>query len=441
LQLRRRKLVLASASPQRRELLESACYAFEIVAPAIEETPDAALPPERQAELLAERKAEAVAPRVGAAVVLAADTLVVCEGRVLGKATEAGQAREFLRLVTAHRCAVITGVCVLDTVEGTKQVAHDVSWVQMRPMTEAEIDAYVASCGWQDKAGAYAVQAGGDPFIERIEGSKSNVIGLPLELVARLVPRTFHEHLAWLRRDMLERHRGLIINGADFRFPISDFRFQGPEAPARSALSLSGNRQSAIGNWQSVAPRFENPGAPLEVEIGPGKDDFVVRAALASPGTNFLAIERLRERVDKLCGKIKRAEARNVRVFFGGANAVEAILGPGQAQAFYIHFPDPWPKRRHAKHRLLQPWFAAVLAERLAPGGRLNIVTDARPYAEEILAALEATPGLANRLGKGAWANELPGYHQSVYERKRRAAGCMIYYLLFERTTSTKDRR
>ena len=402
MRLRKSKLVLASASPRRRALLEEMGYRFEVIAPDVDERADPALPPERQAEAAAERKAEAVAPRVGAAIVLAADTLVACEGRAIGKAADAAQAREFLRLLTAHRHAVITGLCVLDTASGVKQLAHDVTWVRMHPMSEAELDAYIASCGWHDKAGAYAIQAGGDRFIERIEGSESNVMGLPVERVAELVPFSFSEFLDRLRRETIARHGDLILTEADLE------------------------RQDAL------ASRFARAEAPLEVEIGPGKDDFVVRAAAASPETCFLAVERLRERVDKLCGKLKRARVGNVRVWFGEARAAVArLLGPGQVRAFYIHFPDPWPKRRHAKHRLLQPDFVALLADRLAPGGALTVLTDVRPYAEQILEVLEKTPGLGNRLGPGQWATELPGYHQSVYERKRRAAGCMIYYLLF----------
>jgi len=380
-------------------------YRFEAIVPAVDESVDPTLPAERQAEVLAERKAEAVAPVAGNAIVLGADTLVACEGRVIGKAADAAQAREFLRLLTTHRHAVITGICVLDTASGQKQVAHDATWVRMRPMSEAELDAYIAGCSWRDKAGAYAIQEGGDRFIESLDGSASNVVGLPTELVARLVPFSFHEHLSRLRRDTIARHRALLLVEEDL----------GPEG--------------------LLEARFADPAAPLEVEIGPGKDDFVVRAATASPGTNFLAIERMRERVDSLCGKIARAGVANVRVFFGDALlAIARLLRPGSVRAFYIHFPDPWPKRRHIKNRLIQPAVAARLAGRLAPGGTLNLLTDVRPYAEQALRCLEATPGLFNRLGAGQWANELPGYHQSVYEKKRRAVGSMIYYLLFARS-------
>jgi len=404
LNFRKRKLVLASASPRRRALLAEMGYTFEVMPASVDETLDPALPPERQAERLAERKAEAIAHQVGEAVILSADTLAACEGRAIGKAADDAQAREFLRLLTTHRHAVITGLCVLDSATGAKRLAHDVTWVTMHPMTEAELDAYIASCGWRDKAGAYAIQEGGDRFIERIEGSETNVIGLPTELVAELVPYTFREYLNKLHRETIARHRAVILTPQD------------PCTP------------------DALASRFGDPAAPLEVEIGPGKDDFTARSALAAPDTNFLAIERFRERVDTLCTRIERARLRNACVFFGDARlAVARLLGSGRVRAFYIHFPDPYPKRRHAKHRLLQPSFATLLADRLAPGGKLNLITDVRPYAEQILSCLESTPGFVNRVGPGQWAAELPGYHQSVYERKRRAAGCVIYYLLFER--------
>lgn len=406
--LRKCKLVLASGSPRRRMLLEQMGYAFEVVPAQIDEQADPGLPPERQAEALAERKAEAVAGQVGEALVLGADTLVACEGRVIGKAADAGEAREFLRLLTTHRHAVITGLCVLDTRTGEREVAHAVTWVRMRPMAEAELDAYIAGAGWRDKAGAYALQEGGDAFVEAIEGSESNVIGLPGELVAELVPYTFREYLDHLRRDLIARHRDLIVTDDDAETP------------------------------ESLLARYDDPEAPLELEIGPGKDDFVVRAAAEAPGTSFLAVERLRERVDKLCGKIQRARVANVRVFFGDVRfVVDRLLRPGQLRAVYVHHPDPYPKRRHARRRLFQPDFAARLADRMAPGALLNVSTDVRPYAEQIRECLDQTPGLVNRVAPEPWLAELPGYHQSVYERKRRAAGATIHYILFRKASRT----
>jgi len=407
LNFRKCKLVLASASPQRRELLAGMGYAFDVVPADIDESVDAALPPERQVEALAEAKAYAVAPRAGDAIVIGADTLVACEGRVIGKPADADEARAFLRLLTTHRHAVITGLCVLDTRTGEKQTVHDVTWVTMRPMTDAELDGYIAGCGWQGKSGAYAIRAGGDKYIESLEGSESNVIGLPVERVAEMVLYTFDEYLGTLYRGTIERQRELIFTKADAAAPAD------------------------------LLARFDSPKQPLEIEIGPGKDDFIVQVAVEAPGTNFLAIERLRERADKLCDRIRRARLANVRVFLGDARYVfDVLLDAGQAQAVYVQHPDPFPKRRHAPRRLFQPEFTEQVARRLAPGGRLNVSTDSRPYAEQILACLDDTPGLVNCLGAGQWTTELPGCHQSVYERKRRAAGCMIYYMLFAKTPS-----
>ena len=408
--LRKCKLVLASASPRRRALLEEMGYRFEAVEPDVDETADPSLPPEVQAEHLAERKARAVAPRVGKALVLAADTIVAVEGRVIGKAAHEAEAREFLRLLTSHRHAVITGLCVLDTATGAAEVAHGVTWIRMRPMTDAELDAYIAGAGWRGKAGAYALQEGGDEFVEEMDGSLSNVVGLPTDLVAGLVPYTFREYLDWLRRDLIARQRGLVAVAEDGGSPAG------------------------------LLARFDRPDAPLEMEIGPGKDDFVVHAARAAPDRNFLAVERLRERVDKLCNKIRRAGLRNARVFFGDVRfVVDRLLTSGQLHAVYIRHPDPYPKRRHAKHRLFQPDFVARLADRMAPGASLAVSTDVRPYAEQVHVCLEQTPALANRVAPEPWLTELPGYHQSVYERKRRAAGCTIHYLLFEKRAERSD--
>ncbi|NQT54126.1 septum formation protein Maf, partial [bacterium] len=397
-------LTLASASPRRRALLEEMGYTFDVVPPEVEEDVAAELPPAEQAVLLARRKAEAVASRLEAeeGIVLGADTLVACDGRVMGKAADEAEARKFLRLLTSHRHAVITGLCAVDLGTGQVHTLHDTTWVEMRPLADDELDAYIASTGWRDKAGAYALQEGGDPYVERLDGSFTNVVGLPTERVGELVPHSFREYLGRLHRGTVARHRELILTVDDL------------------------DRSDAL------VSRFSRPEAPLEVEIGPGKDDFVIHAARRAPETNFVAIERIRERVDKLCGKIKRAGVANVRVYFGDArDALHRMLHPGQVDAITIHFPDPWPKRRHAKHRLVQPETARRVVECLKPGGRLNVVTDVRPYAEQILEAFEALPDVVNRSGAGQWLTELPGYHVSVFERKRRAAGCTIHFMRF----------
>ena len=179
-----RAIVLGSSSPRRRELLARAGVAFEVAPAEIDERARADEAPEALAERLAREKALAVARRFGAVpprLVLGADTIVVLGTDVLGKPADATDAERLLgRLVgRAHR--VLTGIAVVasDRLAPTSRVVE--SRVVMRAATAEEIRRYVAGGEPLDKAGAYAAQGEGRRFIERIEGSESNVIGLPLE--------------------------------------------------------------------------------------------------------------------------------------------------------------------------------------------------------------------------------------------------------------------
>ena len=179
-----RTLVLGSSSPRRRELLARAGIRFEVAAAGIEERARPGEAPEALAARLACEKALAVAQRLGSApsrLVLGADTIVVLEGDVLGKPVDASDAEQLLgRLVgRAHR--VLTGVAVVasDRLVPASRVVE--SRVVMRSASSEEIRRYVESGEPLDKAGAYAAQGEGRRFIARIEGSESNVIGLPLD--------------------------------------------------------------------------------------------------------------------------------------------------------------------------------------------------------------------------------------------------------------------
>jgi septum formation protein len=177
-------LVLASASPRRRELLARAGVPFEAEPAAIDETPRAGEAPRDLAERLAREKALAVARRRGAPpcrLVLAADTLVVIDSAVLGKPADAEQALALLGRLVGRTHRVLTGVAVIasDDLDGASCVVE--STVVMRPACQAELRAYVAGGEPLDKAGAYAAQGAGRRFIVRIEGSESNVIGLPMQ--------------------------------------------------------------------------------------------------------------------------------------------------------------------------------------------------------------------------------------------------------------------
>jgi septum formation protein len=164
-------LVLASASPRRRDLLRDIGLVFRVEAVAVDETPPAGLAPRAVAEALAERKAEAVSAESGP--VLAADTLVVAQdGEILGKPVDAADAARILRKLSGTTHAVVTGVC-LRTADG-RRTASAVTRVTMRALSFG-------------KAGAYAIQEHGDRFVERVDGSWTNVVGLPVEVVADLL--------------------------------------------------------------------------------------------------------------------------------------------------------------------------------------------------------------------------------------------------------------
>lgn len=182
------RLILASSSPRRRQLLAEAGLQFQVVAPPLPEPNQQSegLSPAEHAEALAYFKARAVADLHPDALVLGADTVVAAAGRLLGKADDPEQARAMLESLSGTRHQVITGVALLGP-GGKRLITSDVTWVTMRKMTGQEIQAYVDSGEWVGKAGAYAIQMTADRYVEKLEGSFSNVVGLPMELVTRLL--------------------------------------------------------------------------------------------------------------------------------------------------------------------------------------------------------------------------------------------------------------
>jgi septum formation protein len=177
-------LILASASPRRRDLLERAAVAFEVRPANVPERREPGEPPALFARRLALAKARAVAQRAGvspARLVLGADTIVVIDAEVLGKPANAEHAVALLSRLVGRTHRVITAVALVDS--ASQQARHTVveSSVSMRPASAEEVRAYVATGEPLDKAGAYAVQGDGRRFVAKIEGSESNVIGLPIE--------------------------------------------------------------------------------------------------------------------------------------------------------------------------------------------------------------------------------------------------------------------
>ena len=178
-------LILASASPRRAELLRAAGIAFDALPVNLDETPLPQETPEAHVSRLAEAKARAAFARRPDAMVLGADTVVVIDDRILGKPRDQEDAAAMLRMLSGREHRVLTGVTIMTSTVVRSAVA--VTLVQFAALTEEEIAGYVLSREPMDKAGAYAIQGLASRFIDRIEGSYSNVVGLPVALVYRLL--------------------------------------------------------------------------------------------------------------------------------------------------------------------------------------------------------------------------------------------------------------
>jgi len=174
----RPRLILASGSPRRRELLQRMGYDFAVVSPDVDESVDE--PPRQAVAILARRKALAAAEGRTEGVVLAADTLVSLDGHSLGKPRDGAEARAMLKALSGREHEVFTGVCLVDCKTGRQAVHVERTGVRFRVLTDGEIDSYVASGDPLDKAGAYGIQGGAGAFVEEISGSYENVMGLPV---------------------------------------------------------------------------------------------------------------------------------------------------------------------------------------------------------------------------------------------------------------------
>ena len=180
------KLILASASPRRAEILAAAGIPFEVRASQVDESRLHGESPEKMVERLARTKAEAVSREDnsdGSRIILGADTVVVVDDEILGKPGNAAIAREMLIRLRGREHRVITGFALLHEPSGKFRSGYEITRVWFSDMTDAEVDAYVATNEPLDKAGAYAIQGIAGRYIPRIEGCYFNVVGLPLARV------------------------------------------------------------------------------------------------------------------------------------------------------------------------------------------------------------------------------------------------------------------
>jgi tRNA (guanine-N7-)-methyltransferase len=203
------------------------------------------------------------------------------------------------------------------------------------------------------------------------------------------------------------------IPGADWRVTEEDVRAKG---------------------WPALFAGDVGAAQPLVVEIGFGRGEFLLELARAAPDVPHLGVEYSTKRVLKMARRVARSELRNVRLMDAmGEVVVNELLGPGQAAAFWINFPDPWPKKRHHRRRLLQPALIHSLALRLLPGGLLHVATDHEGYAEAIDAALCEEALLENRFAPAPFLRDVPGRQATAYEIEWRAVGRSLHFWQYGR--------
>ncbi len=180
-------LVLASSSPRRCELLRERGYTFDVAIPPFEE------PDERphvaahaHAASLAYFKASSVARDRVDQSILAADTIAWIDGQIIGKPRDREDARRILKTLSGTTHEVVTGVALVRADHGRRLIEHDATLIRVRKLSDQMIEDYLDTGLWEGKAGAYGIQDGDDPFVETLQGSFSNVVGLPIELIERM---------------------------------------------------------------------------------------------------------------------------------------------------------------------------------------------------------------------------------------------------------------
>lgn len=175
------KLILASASPRRAEILRDAGYHFTVLSSAIDETPYPDESPQDLVQRLANTKADLAAARaVGSAILIAADTEVVLDGQIFGKPRSSDDARRMLTKLSGRTHSVLTGVCLIRLPDAERISFVETTLVTFVPLSDEEISRYLSTGEPHDKAGAYAIQGYAARYIPRIEGCYFNVVGLPL---------------------------------------------------------------------------------------------------------------------------------------------------------------------------------------------------------------------------------------------------------------------
>ncbi len=202
----------------------------------------------------------------------------------------------------------------------------------------------------------------------------------------------------------------------------------------RRAIDRYWSRYGLDSERQLDLPEVFSRTAPRYLEIGFGMGDSLLALALAHPEHDYLGVEVYEPGIGRLLARLAEHELTNVRVLH--ADAAQVLEGSIEDEALagmMVYFPDPWPKKRHHKRRLVQPSFAALAARKLEKGGEIYLATDWEDYARHMLKVLSAEPRLINLAGSGQFSPRSPQRPETKFERRGRSLGHRVWDLRFER--------
>lgn len=178
---------------------------------------------------------------------------------------------------------------------------------------------------------------------------------------------------------------------------------------------------------------FQNSGKPLKVEIGFGNGVFILERAIAEPDINFIGVELYHRGINALAKRIKKSNVENLIIAYADAKKfLTDSLRDNDLTELYINFPDPWPKKRHKKRRLVNANFAKLVYSKMKDKGKIYLATDSENYGKDMLISFEGVRGYKNMAGRLKFAEKLHGHINTKYERKFLSYGKKIYYLQYQ---------
>lgn len=188
-----------------------------------------------------------------------------------------------------------------------------------------------------------------------------------------------------------------------------------------------------IDEWPDWQSQFGN-NHPLKLEIGFGMGSFLIEMAAQEPKTNFIGMDFYHKGIRKLMTRVKKLQLENIRMAYGDVRfKVPLLFKDGELEAVFINFPDPWPKKRHIKRRLIKPDFVKLIGQKLAPEGLIHLATDSEPYAIEMLEYFNAEPLFKNLAPGSGFLESRVDLPKTKYEKNFINAGHKIYYLEYSR--------